>query len=426
MNRLCAIVAAFIAVMASTAAPAQQTGQPGAPAGSPSDGKPPMSREELEQLVAPIALYPDSLLSQILMASTYPLEVVQADRWAKANAGLKDDALGVALEKETWDPSVKSLVNVAEVLTMMSDKLDWTTKLGDAFLAQQKQVMDAVQVLRKRAKDEGNLNSTEQQKVEVQVEGGTQYIVIESASPEVIYVPQYDPVVVYGAWPYPAYPPYYYYPPGYVAGTAMLSFGLGVACGAAWGNAWGDCDWDGGDVNIDIDRNANFNRNMDRTKIRNDMSKRGLGNGKGQWRHDASHRRGVSYRDNATAKQYGRGTDARATQAREQFRGRADAGRANLARGGGATPTTRPAGGGRSTGSVPAVTGSRTSRPTATSRTSGSRSSAFGGTNRSSSSTRAASSRGSASRASSPSRSAGGSLGGGGRGGGGRGGGGRR
>jgi len=162
-------------------------------------------QEELDQLLAPIALYPDSLVAQILMASTYPLEVVEAARWAKANQDLKGDSLTSALEKEDWDPSVKSLVNFPQVLGMMNEKLDWTQKLGDAFLAQQKDVMDTVQKLRQKAQAQGNLKSSEEQKVVVEKE--TKTIIIESANPQVVYVPTYNPTVVYGVWPYPAYPP---------------------------------------------------------------------------------------------------------------------------------------------------------------------------------------------------------------------------
>src|SRR5512135_1311000 len=201
------------------------------------------NQPQLEQLLAPIALYPDELLSQILMASTYPLEVVQADRWAKQNKGLKGDALTAALEKQSWDPSVKSLVNFPDVLTMMSEKLDWTEQLGDAFLSSQKDVLDTVQKLRAKAQAEGNLKSTEQQKVVVEQET----IIIQPSDPQVVYVPQYNPSVVYGAWPYPAYPPYPVYPPGYVA-TAAFSFAAGVAVGAAWGYAWGNTNWHGGEI----------------------------------------------------------------------------------------------------------------------------------------------------------------------------------
>ena len=166
--------------------------------------------EELEQILAPIALYPDSLLTQILMASTYPLEIVQADRWAKQNKDMKGDALAKALEAQPWDPSVKSLVNFPQVLAMMSEKLDWTQKVGDAFLAQQKDVMGTIQKLRHKAQASGNLKTTKEQVVKVEKE----VIIIESASPQVVYVPTYNPTVVYGAWAYPAYPPYPVYPPG--------------------------------------------------------------------------------------------------------------------------------------------------------------------------------------------------------------------
>ena len=253
--------------------------------------------------MAPIALYPDSLLAQIFMASTYPLEVVQAARWVKANKNLKGDALTAALEKENWDPSVKSLVNFPQVLDMMNEKLDWTQKMGDAFLAQQKDVMDTVQKLRVKAQAEGNLKTTQQQKVVVEKE--TQTIIIEPANPQVVYVPTYNPTVVYGAWAYPAYPPYYYYPPGYTAGAALFSFGAGVAVGAAWGYAWGDCNWGGGDVNVNVNRNTNINNNINRSKYQNKITS-GQG-GQGQWKHNPEHRKGVSYRDQGTAQKFDRG-----------------------------------------------------------------------------------------------------------------------
>jgi hypothetical protein len=288
----------------------------------------PFKQEELDQLLAPISLYPDSLLAQILMASTYPLEVVQAGRWTKANQALEGDALSAALEKEDWDPSVKSLVNFPQVVDMMNEKLDWTQKLGDAFLAQQKDVMDTVQKLREKAGAEGNLKSSEQQKVIVEKE--TQTIVIEPADPQVVYVPTYNPTVVYGTWWYPSYPPYAYYPPGYAAGAALFSFGVGVAVGAAWGYAWGGCNWRGGDVDIDINRNTNINNNIDRSKYQNKVTT-GQG-GRGEWKHDPEHRKGVSYRDQGTAQKFDRGASKDAAS-RDAFRGRADAGRQDLARG---------------------------------------------------------------------------------------------
>jgi hypothetical protein len=292
--------------------------------------------EEIDQLVAPVALYPDPLLSQIFMASTYPLEVVQANRWAKQNQNLKGDALAQALEKQDWDPSVRSLVNFPDVLSQMSDKLDWTQKLGDAFLSQQKDVMDAVQRLRAKAQAAGNLNTTEQQKVIVQ----EQIIEIEPASPQVVYVPTYDPTVIYGAWPYPAYPPYPWYPPGYVF-RSLFAFGVGIGLGVAWGYAWGSCNWRRGDVNINVNQNVNFNRNINRSEF---SQKIGQG-GQGQWKHDVSHRRGVSYRDDATAQKFGQGASNQVIQAREAYRGREEARGQELTRGGGGLGERGEAGG---------------------------------------------------------------------------------
>ncbi len=317
---------------------------PPIPLAQESKGDPVFKPEEIDQLVAPIALYPDTLVSQVLMASTYPLEVVQADRWAKANKKLEGEALTAALEKEKWDPSVKSLVNFPQVLSMMSEKLDWTQKLGDAFLAQQKDVMDSVQKLRGKARAEGNLETTKEQKVIVQ----EQVIVIEQADPQVVYVPVYDPVVVYGVWAYPAYPPYYYYPPGYVAGGAAFYFTAGVIIGAAWGYAWGGCNWRSSHVDIDINRNTNINRNIDRGKYKRDMQAKGRVDqgGRGTWQHDADHRKGVAYRDQSTARKYDRGTASDAARSREQYRGRDGQGGQEVARGGADQARTRQSAGG--------------------------------------------------------------------------------
>ncbi len=312
----CVLVCATLACLACTPARAQ---------GTPESSS--LSTEEIAQLVAPIAIYPDSLVSQVLMASTYPIEVVQAQRWAEQNSELSGDALASALNTQTWDPSVKSLVNFPDVLKMMSKKLDWTTKLGDAFLAQQDDVLAGVQALRAKAVDEGTLETTDEQVVSVEddPDSETQIIVIESSDPDVIYVPTYDPVVVYGTWPYPAYPPYYYYPPAYRPGSTVIAFGAGFACGVAWGYAWGNCNWYGGD--IDIDRDINIDRNVN---IRDTREYRDGAGNRGKWQHNAEHRRGASYGDRRTAAQYGRGRDAQASQAREQYRGRAEQGRRDL------------------------------------------------------------------------------------------------
>ena len=271
--------------------------------------------EQLEQLVAPIALYPDSLVAQILMAATYPIEVVEAARWSKQNPKVTGNALEDAMQKQSWDASVKSLTAFPQVLAMMDEKLDWTTDLGNAFLAQQADVMNAVQALRARAQKEGNLKSNEQQTVTVEQQPSgsqPQTIIIQPANPQVVYVPAYTPAV-YGAWPYPAYPPYPYYPPGYVFGASLISFGVGMAVGSA---LWGGCNWGGGNVNVNVNNYNNFNR----TNIQNN-----------QWNHNVDHRRGAGYKNQNVANRYGRGTQN--AQAREQFRGRAEQGRQQIARG---------------------------------------------------------------------------------------------
>ncbi len=411
-----------------------------APTTSPAPAAAPLKPEELEQIAAPIALYPDSLLAQVLMASTYPLEVVQAERWAKQNPSLKDKALADALNAQTWDASVKSLVNFPQVLTMMSEKLDWTMKLGDAFIADQKSVMDAVQRLRGKAQAQGNLKSTNEQVVKVDKVAATatqpasQVIIVESASPSVVYVPTYNPTVVYGAWPYPSYPPSYYYPPGYVAGTALISFGVGMAVGAAWGHAWGGCNWHGGDVDIDVNRNTNINTNIDRDAARANMDARqgdrdtrqtdrqgnrdtrqtnrqGGTSGGSKFQHDPSHRKGVAYRDSATNEKF-RGANQASAQARDSYRGRAEAGRQDLSRGGGSSFSGRSDSFSGGTGGSYSRQGGSAS-PSRDS--SGTRSSGLSGAGSSGNSTRAASNRGQSSRSSSGysgSRSGGGSSGG--------------
>ena len=393
---------ASIAVLLFMAAvPPGALGQPAGP--------PAFQQAELDQILAPIALYPDSLLAQIFMASTYPLEVVQADRWAKQNKSLKGEALTAALEQQPWDPSVKSLVNFSQVLGMMSEKLDWTQKLGDAFLAQQKDVMDSVQRLRRQAMEAGSLKTTPEQQVIVEKET----IVIQAASPQVVYVPTYNPTVVYGTWAYPSYPPAYYYPPGYAAGTALLSFGAGMAVGAAWGYAWGNCNWNGGDVDVDVNRNTNINNNINRGNYQRGQ---GQGQGQGSWQHNPEHRKGVSYRDQGTAQKFDRASTNDAVRSRDNYRGYSDAGRQDPARGGSGQL------GGRQDAGRPGGSAARPeTRQTAARDTSGQRGDAFSGMNRDGGATRDISSRGSSSRQSMPSGSRGGGAsrgGGGGRGGG--------
>jgi hypothetical protein len=295
-----------------SAQPASVPPPPSAAAGA-APASTPFRQEEIEQLVAPVALYPDALLAQVLMASTYPLEVVLAARWTQANPKVSGAALESAMQGQSWDPSVKSLTAVPQVLAMMEQKIDWTQKLGDAFLGQEAELMKAVQRLRAKASAAGNLKSGKEQTVTTKTEGGETIIVIEPAT-EVVYVPTYDPSYVYGYWPYPAYPPYYWYPPGYYyPGGAFLA---GIVIGA-W--LWGGMTW-GGDrpgvggggnrVYVDHRKYNSFNR----TNISD-----------GSWRHNAEHRQGVAYRDQATASRFDRDFSGNAA-AREAYRGRTDAG----------------------------------------------------------------------------------------------------
>jgi uncharacterized protein DUF3300/endosialidase-like protein len=261
--------------------------------------------EQLEALVAPIALYPDELLANVLAASTYPLEVVQADRWLKDRKNLKGDALKTEVDKQPWDDSVKALTPTADVLTMMSDKLDWTKNLGDAVLAQQADVMDAIQRLRTKAYDNKKLVTTKQQKVSVQTQESKQVVVIEQADPNTVYVPYYDPATVYGTWPYEAYPPYYFGYPSYLGAgviAAGLAFGAGWAIGR-WGNYWGGgANW--GNRNLYVNH---FNRTNN------------IGN---NWQHNPAHRQGVRY-NNANVQQRFGNSNLRAGAAdRMDFRGR--------------------------------------------------------------------------------------------------------
>src|ERR1700732_28252 len=218
----------------STAPPPDQTGPPPVQAAQ-------QTPEQLQQLVAPIALYPDALVGQILAAATYPDQIVEADRWVQQHPELKGQQLGQEVDKQPWDPSVKALTEFPSVLANMDKNLSWTSSLGDAYVNQQQAVMAAVQVMRQRAQQAGNLRSTPQQKVTTQ--GPT--IVIEPANPEVVYVPEYDPWLVYGA-PIGIWPGWYSYPGLFLAGPGIafgLGFGIGYFGGFGWGwHPWGS-DW---------------------------------------------------------------------------------------------------------------------------------------------------------------------------------------
>jgi Protein of unknown function (DUF3300) len=266
--------------------------------------------EQLDALVAPIALYPDTLLAEVLMASTYPLEVVEAERWVQANNNLSGADLKAAVDKQSWDDSVKSLAATPSVLEMMSSKLDWTQNLGNAVLAQQADVMDAIQRLRSKAQANNKLGSNQQQTVSTQQQAGRDVIVIQPTQPDTVYVPYYDPSVVYGSWPYPAYPPYYFGAPGYIAAGVIatgIAFGTGYALGrwASGGYRWGGgVNWGGN--NIAVNRPVNINN---------------IGN---NWTHNPAHRQGVRYANANVAQKFGGGRNGvgGGAKGRLDFRGR--------------------------------------------------------------------------------------------------------
>jgi hypothetical protein len=314
--------------------------------------------DQLDSLVAPIALYPDPLLAQTLAASTYPLEIIQLQQWLGQNKNLKDKALADAVAKQPWDPSIQALAALPDVVKRLADDIQWTTDLGNAFLAQEGDVMDAVQRMRKKAQDKGNLKSTEQQKVEIKTIESNPVIVIEQANPQVVYVPSYDPFLVYGSPIYP-YPPIYYPPAGYYAAGMAISFGVGIAMGAFWGGGWGwGCGWGGN--NVYINRNNNFNRN---TNInggnRNNIgggNRNNIGGGN-RWQHNPQHRGGAPYRDRGTADRF-QGTARGDSLANRQAGARQQLGRqggnlasnraggAGIGNGGGAGLGNRTSGGG--------------------------------------------------------------------------------
>src|ERR1035438_6354472 len=271
--------------------------QPAAPAPAPAQL---LSPEQLDTLVAPIALYPDALLSQVLVASTYPLEVVEAQQWLQRNGSLRGRQLTEAARQQNWDASVQAMVAFPDVLTMLNQDVQWTTALGNAFLAQQSDVMAAVQRMRARAQANGRLNTTPQQTVTTEAQGGQTAIDIAPADPQVIYVPQYDPAYVWGppAWDY--YPPLYYggYGFGFYPGINMgLCFGGWGGWGyGGWGWGWGP-NWFGGSLFV----NGGF---FNRYGFRGGLYAGGFG-GRGAWQHDAGHRLGVSYPNSQLASRYG-------------------------------------------------------------------------------------------------------------------------
>jgi Protein of unknown function (DUF3300) len=301
-----------------------QEPKPEAP--TPKEEAPKIPNNQLDSLVAPIALYPDPLLSQTLVASTYPLEIILLQQWLEKNKNLKGTGLTEAVQKQTWDPSIQAMASLPDVVKQLATNISWTSDLGNAFLSQQSDVFDAVQRMRAKANAAGKLKSTPQMKVETKVIETKTVVVIEQADPKVIYVPTYNPTVVYGAPVYP-YPPIYYPP----ATGAVLAFTAGVALGAAWNNGWGyNTGWGNNNVNINVNNNyvnhynkTNVNNinNVNRTNVNNvnSVNRNNVNNVSNKsantWQHDAQHRGGAPYSNKTTASKYGGSTRAAPTSA---------------------------------------------------------------------------------------------------------------
>ncbi|QLQ25911.1 MAG: DUF3300 domain-containing protein [Dechloromonas sp.] len=261
--------------------------------------------EQLDQMLAPIALFPDALLAQVLMATTYPKDVAEAVQWALANRSLKGDDAVKAVQDKPWDPSVQSLVAFPQVLAMLGEKPEWVRDLGDAFLGQPKEVMDSVQFLRAKAKEAGNLSSNEQQIVTVEAAPPppqtivvnappppTQIITIAPANPQVVFVPIYNPVHVFGPWWHPLFPPFFFPPPpvwgfGWNPVATAIWWGVGIGVTNA---LWGGVNWGRRDVNINVNRWNNINVNNRITSNNRNVN----------WNHNPGNRRGIPYRDAAT------------------------------------------------------------------------------------------------------------------------------
>ena len=295
------LLALAIMVATSHSVSAQQQAATTPPVATPAPTQQDLLKpEQLEALVAPIALYPDALLANMLAAATYPLEVIEADRWVKENNKLKGDALEAGVSKKSWDDSVKALTATPSVLDMMSGKLDWTKSLGDAMLAQQADLMDAVQRLREMARANDKLSSNKQQRVTVLQQEGKQVITIEPTDPNSIYVPYYEPATVYGDWPYADYPPYYFGYPSYIGAGVIatgIAFGTAYAIGR-WGNYWGGrFNW--GNRNVYVNhRTANV------------------------WQHNPVHRQGVRYNNTNVQQRFGNNNVRAGASNRMDFRGK--------------------------------------------------------------------------------------------------------
>jgi hypothetical protein len=300
-------------VLAEQQPPPNQQMPGGAPQGPPQQI---LTPDQLDSLVAPIALYPDPILSQVLVASTYPLEIVEAARWLSQNSSLQGKALVDAAAKQTWDASVQALVVLPDLLKRLNQDITWTSDLGNTFLAQQEGVMEAVQRMRQKAQSRGALQSNEEQQVTTTTQNGSTYIEIVPASPQVVYVPEYNPVAVWGPPAYYPYPPIYYPPySGAIIAASAISFGVGIAVGAIWGGGWGGWGWGCGWGRNNVVINNNFIRS-------NNFNRVNVANGN-NWVHNPVHRAGVPYNNRNVANQFNgaRGNvTARPTAAQTQQR----------------------------------------------------------------------------------------------------------
>jgi hypothetical protein len=289
--------AAFCAVLLLAPAGGRLFAQPPPQAPPPSQA---LAPDQLDDLVAPIALYPDVLVSQILVASTYPLELVQAMQWTQRNPGLSGAAVTQAAQQQNWDPSIQALVVFPDLVKRLNQDITWTTNLGNAFLSQQGDVMDAVQRMRLKAQQAGKLATTRQQRVSTVDDSGRQVIDIDPVDSQTMYLPNYDPGLIWGP---PLYYPYasWYYPQ--FAGGGYFGFGIGISMwpffGGGWGG-WGGWGWGAGWGNHSVYVNNSF---IHRNNF--NVGRGGSLSGRSSWSHDSSHRQGVPYSNAAAASRYG-------------------------------------------------------------------------------------------------------------------------
>ncbi|MGA9704119.1 DUF3300 domain-containing protein, partial [Pseudomonas sp.] len=294
---------ALIAFSLGPPVAAQQLPPPLPPAPQQPQAAALLSPQQLDNLVAPITLYPDNLLSQLLAASTYPLELVEAEQWLQQNQNLQGQQLVDAARQQPWDPSVQALVVFPDVLARLTSDIRWTTDLGNAFLAQQGDVMSAIQQLRAQARAAGQLNSNPEDTIATDTQGGQTAIQIQPTNPEQVYVPEYNPEDVWGPPAYGYYPPLDYPDYGWGFGFEPPIYIGGFFGGLGWGGwGWG-CNWFGGSLflNVGFFNHYGFGGGF---YGRGGFGGRGFG-GRETWVHNPAHRMGVGYSNRAVASRFG-------------------------------------------------------------------------------------------------------------------------